>query len=279
MGGSRSAPRPGFRLRLCERLVVLALVSLGASNVLATELPYYATLELTVSSGTDPESTLLLTAPFSGMANVDAGVVNIPAGALSVGVPAAGGFAGQLVNGQLVLFVAGGGLGSTCPLIAIQERCIAGGGFGGVMALSGITHLGQDLGVWGSGGNGTGMTTGGLTRPVLATRWTTGMASAWYYILEADITPFALISTGSFGGLPSTHTGTGQTGFRVVTPMVVTGPTSSSLPNARGMATLTVRFAPQPLPLGGGVLLTAVVSGLGLAALRRARRASVRPGR
>jgi hypothetical protein len=88
-----------LRLRLCERLVVWALVSLCAPDVLAAELPYYATLELEASSGTDPESTLLLTAPFSGMANVNAGVVSIPAGALSVGVPAGEGFGGQLVNG------------------------------------------------------------------------------------------------------------------------------------------------------------------------------------
>ena len=249
------------------RAFFLAIVfSAPAAAASAEFIHYEASLQLYVSVGLMNQEVRMVDAAFSGLADVEAGVVSIAAGDLSAPLPTGVGFdGGTLVNGALTFSIGGAGPGETCDLIAIQERCIRGGGFGGVMPLIGVRHLGQALDAWGADAITTGTTSMGHTRVVSATRWTTGTGEAWFHIYES---PFLVSGMGSFAGLPSTATAPGELGFRVVTPMVVTANQISIEANVRGLATLTVRFPSQPVPLTISTVLAGVLAAVGWARLR-----------
>jgi len=236
-----------YRIALLVSLLVWAPLSAAHAEL----FPFTAVLEIRASVGAEPASFELLSLQTTGTAEVSNGVVRIPAGVLSAVVPGLSGFGGALVNGPATFSAGGAGSGSTCPLIRMQEICIDGGGFGGVMALAGVTHQGQALSVWGLGGTSVGSTVSGLTRMEEGTRWTEGSAFALFYIPEIDPTPFGITEVGTFRGLPNTFVGTGLPGFSLVTPMVVTADSFVSLDNARAVAKLRIDFGPRPVPLGG----------------------------
>ena len=219
--------------------------------------------------GVSVDSLQLLSVDVAGAADIDAGVVKIDAAEFSAVVPNVSGFGGTLINGPATFSAAGGGPGSSCPLIAMQEICIDGGAFGGVMALGGVTHEGQALFVWGLGGTHTGATASGIERVEEGTRWTEGSASAWYYVPEIDpATPFLLSGVGTFRGLPGTFAGAGSPGFSLVTPMVVTADLPTSSKNVRAVARLRVDFDAKPVPTGGAGILALLLAGAGMARLR-----------
>lgn len=263
-----------MRFRGALLVSLLALAPLAPAR--AERVAFSGILEVRASVGTSPYDFELLSVAVAGMAEVDAGVVKIPASELSAAVPGVSGFGGTLVNGPATFSAGGAGPGSTCPLIGTQEICIDGGGFGGVMALAGVTHEGQALAVWGLGGANAGSTASGLPRIEQGTRWTEGNASAWYYIFEIDATPFAITAAGTFRGLPGTHTATGPAGFSLVTPMVVTANLGSSTKNVRAMANLRVDFDVQPAPIGGAGIIATLLVLAGLARSRR-RHTTARP--
>jgi len=245
-----------YRGALLASLFILAPP--GVAN--AELFPFTAVLEISASVGADPLQFDLLSVQATGTAEISGGVVRIPAGALSAIVPDLSGFGGALVNGPATFSAGGAGPGSTCPLSHMQEICIDGGGFGGVMALAGVTHEGQALSVWGLGGTRVGSTASGLTRIEAGTRWTQGDASAWYYIPELDPTPFRLREVGTFRGLPSTFAGAGLAGFSLVTPMVVTADQFTSADNARAVAKLRIDFGAKPVPVGGAGIIAVLLA-------------------
>ena len=265
---SSSHPRNAVRLGGRGLLVLILTVWGLATQSRAAVVAFTGVVEIEASVGTDPNSFELLSVPVSGLAHIDGGVVRIAASAIHTAVPNLANFGGTLVNGAATFSVGGAGPGSTCPLIEMQEVCIDGGGFGGVMALGGVTHAGQALSVWGIGGSQVGMTTSGLSRTEEGLLHTAGRARAFYYIPETDPTPFAITKTGSFRGLPSTFTGTGVAGFSLVTPMVVTANLPTSGDNARAVAILRIDFNPQSVPLGGTSLLALLLVTVGLVRLR-----------
>jgi len=247
---------------------LLVLLPLWVSvDARAEMVAFSGRVDIRASVGTSPESFELLSVAVSGFAEIDAGAVRIQAGALSVPVPTLSGFGGNLANGPATLSPGGAGSGASCPLTSIQEICIAGGGFGGVMRLGGVTHLGQELVVWGQAGSHSGSTASGIDRVEDATRWTQGAAVAWYFIPEIDPTPFTLAGVGTFRGLPGTFMGTGPAGFSVVTPMVVTAGSASSANNARAIAEFTIDFEPEALPVGGSGALVLLLLLAGVARL------------
>jgi hypothetical protein len=259
-------------MRTRHRIAIALLLAAGIPGVAAADpYPFTAVLEIEASVGMDPEPFELLSVQRSGVAEIQAGVVTLPAGLLSVAVPGLAGFGGTLVNGPGSFSAGGAGAGSTCSLIETQEVCIAGGGFGGVMALDGVTHESQSLAVWGVGGSSVGATPGGVPRTVEGTRWTQGAASAWYYVPELDPTPFVLDGVGTFRGLPGTHMGPGVPGFSLVTPMVVTTRIPTSEGNARAVARLRIDFGPIAVPTAGGGVLAALLALAGVVALASAR--------
>ncbi|MBW2696145.1 MAG: hypothetical protein JRE70_06705, partial [Deltaproteobacteria bacterium] len=79
--------------RLHAGLLVLALVA-PASEVPAAEWPFTGQLEIRTSIGTNPADGQLLSVPLSGVAEIEAGVLRIPAGAISAAVPDLFGFGG-----------------------------------------------------------------------------------------------------------------------------------------------------------------------------------------
>jgi hypothetical protein len=256
-----------YRAALLVSLFIWAPLSVAHAEL----FPFTAVLEIRASVGAEPASFELLSLQTTGTAEVDGGVVRIPSGVLSAVVPGLSGFGGALLNGPATFSAGGAGPGSTCPLARMQEICIDGGGFGGVMALAGVTHEGQALSVWGLGGTSVGSTASGLTRTEEGTRWTEGRASAWYYIFEIDGTPFRLREVGTFRGLPSTFTGTGLPGFSLVTPMVVTADSFVSLDNARAVAKLRIDFGPRPVPLGGAGVIAVLLALAGVMRLSLGR--------
>jgi hypothetical protein len=257
-----------FALRAPSKLVLtlFVLLSIPARAVDAAEVPFVGTLEILASVGLDVYDQTLLSVPIQGIADVSGSVVRIPSGEITAPVPPISGFSGTLVNGPATFSVGGAGAGSTCPLVELQEACIEGGGFGGVMRLSGVLHDGQALEVWGRSGSNPGMTSAGLSRTELARNWTEGHATAFYYILETDITPFAISATGTFRGLPASAPE--NVGFSLVTPMIVTSAGPSSLHNVRTLTRLRIDFSPRPVPLGALGPLVAVLVLVGLAHLR-----------
>lgn len=258
---------------LLIRLSLLIGLSL-ALPVRAAEVPFAGTLEIIASVGTDPYDFRLLSVPVAGQADVSGDVVRIGAGQINAAIPAISGFGGTLVNGPGTFSAGGAGAGSTCPLVALQEVCIDGGGFGGGMRLSGVTQLGQPLAVWGLSGTIAGQTASGVPRDEQGRLWTQGHASAWYYIYEIDATPFAVMSSGTFRGLPGTAAG--DAGFSLVVPMIVHAHNGSSLRNARAIARLRVDFVPRAVPLGAVGLLGAALVALGIFYARTGRYATLR---
>jgi hypothetical protein len=262
---------------------VALLVSAPMSAARAELVSFTGVLELRASVGTDPGTFELLSTSVSGTADLSGGIVKIPAGALAFAVPDVSGFGGEFVNGPVTLSFggAGPGPGPTCGLYFFPEICIDGGGFGGVMALDGVTHAGQGLAVWGAGGTSTDSTIGGVMRRVHGTPWTTGMASIWFHVPEIDPTPFRIDSTGSFRGLPSTFMGTGPAGFSLVTPMLVIANLPGSTHDLRAIARLRLDFDDQavPVPVGGAgalVLLAGLLGVMGCLRLAKAPTPSTR---
>jgi hypothetical protein len=103
--------------------------------------------------------------------------------------------------------------------------------------------------------------------------WTEGVAAAWFYVPEIDPTPFTIHQSGTFRGLPSTFAGSGDPGFTLVTPMIVTSSdVSGSIHNARGIARLRIDFVGTPVPTAGAALLAMLLAAVGMAQLRRQRR-------
>lgn len=266
-------------MRSCTPLLG-ALLILGSPGLAASEVvPFSGILEVRASVGASPDPFLLLAVDVTGTAEIDGGIVSIAAGELTAVVPNVSGFGGTLVNGAASFAAAGAGPGSSCPLADWQEICIAGGGFGGVMALAGFTHEGQALTVWGRGGVEVGSTASGVVRTEEGTLWTEGNASAWYYVPEIDPTPFAILAAGSFRGLPSTITGGVVPGFSLVTPMVVTASLPNSSKNVRAVATLRIDLGVSPVPIGGVGALALLLTLAGLARLPvRPRPSPARPG-
>jgi hypothetical protein len=251
-------------MRRAVALLAPLLLSMAATLAGAEQVPFSAVLEIRASAGQDLYGFPLLSAQATGVAEIEAGVVRLPAGELSALVPGLSGFGGTLVNGPATFSAAGAGPGSSCPLTQVQEVCIGGGGFGGVMALNGVSQEGQALAVWGLGGSSVGSTSSGLSRVEEGTRWTQGTASAWYYVLEVDPgTPFLLSDVGSFRGLPSTFAGEGLPGFSVVTPLVVTADLPTSMKNARAVAKLRIDFGGAPVPIGGVWVLALLLALIG----------------
>ena len=267
----RSIDRKGTPMnKLIALLVSLCLWTPQGS--LAEAIPFDATLVITASVGTSPGAFQLLSTMTAGVAEISGGVVSLPSGKFSVVVPSVSGFGGNLVNGAATFSADGAGPGSSCPLVNLQEICIDGGGFGGVMPLDGATHLGQELVVWGEGGSNVASTTSGIVRSEEGTAWTQANAAAWYYIPEIDPTPFRIQEVGTFRGLPGTFTGTGQPGFSLVTPMTVTSNLPSSHSHVRAIARLTLDFNAPAVPIGGTVALAAalLVAGVVRLLMRRA---------
>ncbi len=142
------------------------------------------------------------------------------------------------------------------------------------MLLEGVQHDGQALVVWGAGAAGThvGSTSSGLTRTEAGTLWTEGVAAAWFYVPEIDPTPFTIHQSGTFRGLPSTFAGSGDPGFTLVTPMIVSSSdVSGSIHNARGIARLRIDFVGTPVPTAGAALLAMLLAAVGMAQLKRQR--------
>lgn len=256
--------------RLAPVLCLAAL--LIAQTASADLLPYEGDIRLIVSEGLSLSQETIVDASFSGLADIDTGLVQIAASAFSVPVNGTS-FGGVLVNGPLSFQFGGAATPPPCtpgtlPTFA-HAACISGFGFGGVMPLSGVTQLGQGLSAWGSGANTTSLATSiGLPRVVMGPRWTTGFGAAFFIVPE--VTPFtqSIASVGSFMGLPTTFTGS-EPGFRVVTPMVVKSSLPTSLYNARGIAIMTIRFVPQPVPLAGAAVLAGALASVGYMLSRR----------
>jgi hypothetical protein len=260
-----------YGIALLTSLFVLAPPSLSHAEVAR----FTGVLEIQASVGVSVDSFQLLSVDVAGAADIDGGVVRIDAGEFSAVVPNASGFGGTLINGPATFSAAGAGSGSSCPLIGMQEICIDGGAFGGVMALGGVTHEGQALSVWGLGGTHTGSTASGISRAEEGTRWTEGNASAWYYVLEIDpATPFLLSGVGTFRGLPGTFAAVELPGFSLVTPMVVTADLPTSSKNVRAVAMLRVDFDAKPVPTGGAGILAILLVSAGMARLRLTRRSA-----
>lgn len=256
-------------MRCAVTLLAPLLACLPPSLALAEQVPFTAVLEIRASVGTSTESFPLLSLETAGVAAVDAGVVRIPAAELTGLVPELSGFGGSLVNGPATFQAGGAGAGSSCPLTQVQEVCIEGGGFGGVMQLGGVSQAGQAIPVWGVEGTGTGSTASGVPRTVRGRRWTQGNAAVWYYVTEVDpATPFLLSASGSFRGLPSTFAGEGLPGFSLVTPVALTSALPTSEQNVRGIAVLRIDFA-RPVPVGGIGVLALLLGALGAARLKR----------
>jgi hypothetical protein len=248
-------------------LVLLFLLAcFPAVTAKAAPVPFGWQLGLRVNVGAGSTSGVQLPAlSGSGVAQVSAGSVSIGAGSIAGAVPTTAGFGGTLSNGAGVFSFGAVTPGFACPSNPNQLvgdlACVSTGGFGGSLGLSGILHLGQGLSPWGAGGASLGQTASGQGRVVQAAPWTTGFATAWYF-LTIDPTPFALADHGTFRGLPSTFTGTGLPGFSLVTPMVITTTLGPILPvNARGIATLSIAFVPEPhslLLVATGILALAL---------------------
>ena len=139
-------------------LPLLAVVCLLASeNAARGELmPFTATLTIRVSLGLGIGSSQLLSVTKSGTASVSSGFVQIPSGVFSETVPAVGGLGGTVVNVAGGFSPGGAGPPLSCPLSS-DNACVSGGGFGGGMALGGITQMGQGLPIWGVGGSYRGL--------------------------------------------------------------------------------------------------------------------------
>ena len=261
---------------------VALLVSAPMSAARAELVTFTGLLQVQASVGADPGTFELLSTGVSGTADVSGGVVKVPAGIFAVSVPRLSGFGGEFVNGSVTFSFggAGPGPGPTCGLYFVQEICIDGGGFGGVMPLKGVTQAGQGLSVWGTGGTSTASTISGVERQVQGTPWTTGMASIWFYIPEIDVTPFRIDATGTFRGLPSTFMGAGPPGFSLVTPMMITANLPSSTNNVRAIAKLRLDLGerPVPVPVAGPGALGILAILLGVVGCLRLRRAVTSPG-
>jgi hypothetical protein len=169
-------------MRALHLSLLTASLVLSSLNAVAATWPFTGQLEIQTSVGREPTAGLLFSVSLSGTAEIEGGVVRIPAGAISIPVPSAFGFDGTLRNGPGTFSPGGAGAGATCPLIDTQEVCVDGGGFGGAMALNGMAQLGQDLERFGLPGTNLGMTASGLQRREGGTHWTDGQASAWYFI-------------------------------------------------------------------------------------------------
>ena len=92
------------------------------------------------------------------------------------------------------------------------------------------------------------------------------------YVPEIDPTPFAITDAGTFRGLPSTYTGAGDSGFTLVTPMIVTTDLPVSLHNVRAVAKLRIDFTTTSVPIRGALVLAISFVMIGMAQLRRQRR-------
>lgn len=250
--------------------LALAVFVAPASHAVPTR--FSGTLRLLGSVSTTPDPFLLLSVPIAGTADVSGTVVQIPAGAIQAAIPSIANFGGTLVNRAATFSMSGAGTGSTCPLLAMQEVCIDGGGFGGSMQLAGVTHLGQEMEVWGSDGTNPGMTASGLPRTEKARPWTQGRAQAAFYIFEIDATPFSISGTGSFLGLPGTAPG--DAGFSLVTPMVVTSQATTSLNNMRAIASLRIVFTPPAVAASSAEILAVCLVLIGVFYLHRLHRSA-----
>lgn len=251
----------------------LAWAGVPSASARAELLPFTGELAIEASVATELGATQLVTVQATGVAEVDGGVVRLPAGAFTAMVAGLPGFGGTLTSGPATFSPGGAGPGTPCPSTAIQFACIDGAGFGGAAALEGVTHLGQPLEVFGLGGTHVGMTASGVPRVEEAERWTTGHAEAYFIVQEVDPgTPFLIEGTGTFRGLPGTFTGTGPAGFTVVTPMVVTADLPDSSRNVRAIARLRIDFGARPVPLAGSAVVAVVLAALGAARLGQVSR-------
>jgi hypothetical protein len=246
---------------LCSGLFLIVHALLAATPASATPAPFTWTLDIRFSIGAGVTSDgQLATLSGSGIADVSGGLLSMAAGQIAAIVPTTAGFGGTLANGAGAFSLGAVAGTSACPdpsLLGGDTACVSTGGFGGSLALSGLQHLGQPFSVWGSAAAAIGTTTSGQRRIVQAAPWTTGFASAWYF-LSVDPTPFVLAARGSFQGLPSTFTGTGPAGLSLVAPAVAFAPFAAPQPaNTRGVATLSITFVPEPGPillLGAGLV-------------------------
>lgn len=240
-------------------LALLAFAVAVPASATPASFTWHLDIRANIGAGLEPD-VQLSTVSGSGTAEVSGGILSIAAGQISALVPTTAGFGGTLANGAGA-FSFGAVPGTfACPspgALVGDTACVGTGGFGGSLALSGLQHLGQAFSVWGTGAAALGTTASGQRRIVQGAPWTTGFASAWYF-LSVDPTPFVLGASGSFRGLPSTFTGTGLPGLSLVAPVVAFAPFAAPQPaNTRGIATLRIRFVPEPgsvLLLGAGLV-------------------------
>ncbi|MCP5060686.1 MAG: hypothetical protein GY937_28650 [bacterium] len=245
-------------------LLLLAYAPTGSAS--AGPVAFNWQLRLEVNVGAGPNSSVQLP-PLSGtgIAQVSGGALSIAPGEIVAAIPTTMGFGGTISNGAGTFSSGAVSSGFACPSnagqIGVDTACVSSGGFGGLLSLSGLLHLGQGLSLWGLGGTNVGQTSSGLFRALQAAPWTTGFASAWYF-LTVDPTPFVLADRGTFRGLPSTFAGPGLPGLSLVAPMVVYSPIAVLPENARGIATLSITFVPEPrvLLLGATAVFALLLS-------------------
>lgn len=250
----------------------------------ADPVDFDAVLTVEVSAGGNPGKYRLLETAFSGVADASGGVVKFPAGSLDVAVPDVAGFGGTLVNGPGTFRRGGSGPVANCADSSARKVCIEGGTFGGEMALSGVTQAGDALPGWGLFHKGTVPVGRDASRQAVGAGWTAGVAYAWYFIPDRDLTPFRLDAAGTFRGLPSTFSGGGLPGFSLATPVVVHSSFGPSTADVRALARMRVDFVARrsDSSLGAVGLVAVVVAALALVgagwSLRRAHQRAASPG-
>lgn len=252
-------------LRLVGALLVLSFSFATPAWSIVVSAPVNATLSIIIP-GSDPFN-------LAGSGNVsvdtDSGAISVPQGLVTVSSPltvpvttttAIDSIAGTQLSNHAGTFWTGGANvpGELCPP-GPDSACVAGSGFGGTMAMSGMINvhviadilvIPLDLGLGGVGVGGSTTTTGFTFD---AAPWTTGVAG-----VQTASGTFLMSGTNNLGSL------SGQ--ITLVTPIFL---------EALGVVTpvfgaLTLDFATVPEPSSG--LLFAVAGFAGLFVLRRRRR-------
>ncbi len=227
-------------------LIVAGALTLGASAP-ASAAPYAAGGLLNIIVGTLPPISI----PFTTMVDVTGGALTIPAGAASISghfEPVAG-FPLGLITGLVVTASNGAGSFAVPGPSDAGFANIAGGGFGGTMAINGVVQLkgalaiNLPISVIGAGG---GLSAGGIT--VEGAKWTTGVAN--------------VTTNGAGAHYQITGTNNGLVGgqLTLVTPAHVNAAGLTRLPV---FSTMTLQIVPEPgtmLLLGAGLAGLAAIS-------------------
>ena len=233
-------------MRKWMSLIAASALVLSAS-VPAQAAPYAAAGVLTIVVGTLPPISI----PLATVVDVTGGTLSIPAGAASTSgyfVPVVG-FPLGLITGLVV--TASNGAGSFSIPAWPTAGNIAGGGFGGSMAINGVDagegRPGAQLpiSVIGVGG---GISVGGIT--VEGAQWTTGVA---YVTTNGPVgATYSLTGTNNMGLVGGQLT--------LVTPAHVNAAGLTRLPV---FSMLTLQIVPEPgtmLLLGAGIAGLAAIS-------------------